>query len=196
MLYPNPQIFRHLRTIFVHVPKCAGSSIESTLAKMCGMEKPGGHTTAMAYRRAFPREFASYFKFTVVRDPLDRFLSAFHYLRKEPIHPAHNNQLAHDCETAEEFALALSTLPQPWGMIHLRQQTDFVCDNAAVILVDAVYRFESIETEWLEICRRLNIPDAPLPVLNSSPRPDVIPSPIVTDFVRTNYAKDYSVFGF
>ena len=68
MLYPKPQIYHDLKAIFVHVPKTAGTSIERQLAESSGIEI-GGHTTAPAFRRAYPKEFASYFKFTVVREP-------------------------------------------------------------------------------------------------------------------------------
>lgn len=78
MVYPNPQIYDHLRAIFVHVPKCAGTSIENAL-KESQDRVVGGHTTALGYLRAFPEKFRDYFKFAIVRHPADRLVSAFNY---------------------------------------------------------------------------------------------------------------------
>src|SRR5437588_5671820 len=74
MLYPNPQIYHRLKTIFVHVPKTAGTSIERHLQMQdCASGPIGGHTTASAFQRHFPDAFGEYFKFAVVREPVDRF---------------------------------------------------------------------------------------------------------------------------
>ena len=58
--------FDRLQCIFVHIPKCAGVSIASSLFGNLG----GGHATLSEYRLVFDcREFNRYFKFAVVRNP-------------------------------------------------------------------------------------------------------------------------------
>ncbi len=89
MVYPNPQIYPHLKAIFVHVPKTGGTSIERTLRES-PEQVVGGHTTALGYRKKFPDEFAEFFTFAVVRHPATRFLSAWRYLRAMPVNPALN----------------------------------------------------------------------------------------------------------
>jgi hypothetical protein len=194
MLYPNPQIFRRLKTIFCHIPKTAGTSIEDTLRlpkQICG-----GHTTALAYRNAFPKEFHEFFKFTVLRDPLDRFLSAFWYLRQRPIHAALNNALIHACETPDEFVRKFPTLVP--RIVHLHPAHQFVCDMRGIILVDACYRFESLGEAWKEIKAHAGLNGETLPLLTASERPPIEQdaTPAVVEFVKATYARDYQLFGY
>ncbi|MDO6724720.1 sulfotransferase family 2 domain-containing protein [Celeribacter halophilus] len=63
---------------FVHVPKCAGTSVYKSL----GMPKPdsGSHIPIKAYFAENATQAAEMDSFTFVRNPWDRFVSAFHYL--------------------------------------------------------------------------------------------------------------------
>jgi len=195
MLYPKPQIYHPLNAIFIHVPKTAGTSIEKQLAERCGIEV-GGHTTALAFRRAFAQEFATYFKFSVVRDPLDRFVSAFRYLRTEPVHPAHANEIIHRLDSIDAFIASVRR--DPAGMksiVHLMPQHQFVCDASGIVLVDRLYRFEALEDAWKDISRRLNLGALPLPKMNASllPMSDALRSENIRAFVREKYADDYRI---
>jgi len=197
MLYPNPQIYHHLKTIFVHVPKTAGTSIEKHL-RQTDKDVVGGHTTALAYRRKFPEEFASYFKFTVVRDPVDRFISAYSYLKQMAVHSALNNQIVHDSESMDHFAQKAKASPELIAnIVHLMPQNQFVCGQNSEILVDSVFRFENLEDAWREICVRAGIPPDPLAKLNPSRR---VAKEEVTEevlsLVRSAYAQDFEIFGY
>lgn len=193
MVYPNPQIYHHLQTIFVHVPKTGGTSIERTLRKS-PEQVVGGHTTAEGYRRKFPDEFARFFTFSVVRHPATRFLSAWRYLRAMPVNPALNNALIHE---SASFANWMERLLEDPGLVdrivHLHPQHRFVCDQSGDILVDRVYRYEEIDAAWSEICILLSLPPKPLVHLNVSHTP--IPGEEITkkqaEWIAEIYAEDY-----
>lgn len=63
------------RSIFIHIPKCAGTSV----AKALYGDDPGHHT-ADQYHYANPVKFERYFKFSIVRNPYDRTYSMYKYL--------------------------------------------------------------------------------------------------------------------
>jgi Sulfotransferase family len=197
MLYPNPQIYHHIKTIFVHVPKAAGTSIEKRL-RQSDKDVVGGHTTALAYRKKYPAEFAAYFKFAVVRDPLDRFISAYSYLKQMAVHSALNNQIVHDCESMDHFAEKIKASPGIIGnIVHLLPQHQFICDQKGEVIMDSVFRFEKLESAWREICSRAGIPAEPLAKLNPSPRAareEVTQA--VLFVVRRAYARDFELFGY
>jgi len=198
MLYPNPQIYRHLETIFVHVPKTAGTSIEQHL-RQSKSQVVGGHTTAIAYRSAFPIEFNAYFTFAIVRHPYDRFRSAYSYLKQHPINAALANESVHTSESINDFIATYSnTATIRDSIVHMFPQHIFVCDRDEAIILEAIYRYETLHSDWGKICRRIRIHECSLPVLNASHRRST------EDFVSAEskailaklYAKDFKLFGY
>jgi len=168
MVYPNPQIYPHLKALFVHVPKTAGTAIERALC-----EDPkrtvGGHTTALGYRRRFPDEFSSFFKFSVVRHPVSRFLSAWRYLRGMPINNALNNAEIHACGSFSVWMDSVHREPKKLdGIVHFLPASRFLCDEGGQVLVDRLFHYEAIDSDWTTICETLALPEHPLPRLNAS----------------------------
>ena len=65
--------------IFIHIPKCAGVSVSKALFGNLA----GGHSRVVDYQLVFnSNEYSNYFKFTFVRNPWDRLVSAFFFLKK------------------------------------------------------------------------------------------------------------------
>ncbi len=62
--------------IFVHIPKAAGTSV---CEAVFGTPN-SSHYTARCYRSDNPKKFNRYIKFSVVRNPYDRIISAYSYL--------------------------------------------------------------------------------------------------------------------
>lgn len=197
MVYPNPQIYHLLRTIFVHVPKTAGTAIERALLQ--GRKGTvGGHTTALGYRSTYPEAFENYFKFSIIRHPVDRFVSAFYYLRQQKIHPALNNQVIHECDTIDEFVKRVEVEPDlVQKIVHLLPQHMFLCDAGGLILVDQVYDYDKLLEAWADISERIGITYIPLTKINVSQRRGNFKlSAHVVNLVRKLYALDYDIFKF
>lgn len=197
MLYPDPQIFHHLKAIFVHVPKTAGTSVERSLAGPS--QTVGGHTTALGYQGAFPLEFGEYFKFAVLRHPVDRFLSAYRYLRGMPALKALRNEVLHRCGTLERFVERLKDDPLllDW-IIHLMPQHRFVCDRQGNPMLDRFLRFESLDADWPLLCESLEIPHQPLPRLNPSRRFPVEchATDGIREWIHAAYEADFRLGGY
>ena len=67
--------FKDSQSVFVHIPKAAGNSLAIGLYGLSF-----GHHTAYDYYINNKKEWEKVFSFTVVRNPLDRFLSAYNFL--------------------------------------------------------------------------------------------------------------------
>jgi len=66
------------KCIFIHIPKCAGTTIRNTLQPLINGHAAHSHCVASSYDKP---ELKNYFMFSFVRNPWDRFLSAFLYLK-------------------------------------------------------------------------------------------------------------------
>lgn len=198
MVYPNPQIYHPLKTIFVHVPKTAGTSIERTLLQGANTVV-GGHTTAVGYRNKYPEAFASYFKFSILRDPVDRFVSAYCYLKGRTLLNALNNERVHQCDSLGDFVRMIDREPEILNQIvHLIPQHRFVCDAQGQVLVDQICYFEDLPAAWELLSGKIGIPHVPLGKMNVSRRPaDIcLTDPALVAAIRRHYARDYDLFHF
>src|SRR5262249_8661811 len=75
--YFSFKTFDRLRCIYVHIPKTGGISIGTSL-----FVHPIGHRRLEVYQLAYSRaEFESYVKFAFVRDPWDRLVSTYFFLK-------------------------------------------------------------------------------------------------------------------
>jgi hypothetical protein len=210
-----------LRTIFVHIPKTAGTSVEAVLG-MHGDKsdigiKPyfnqvrdehrlyGGelqHLTASHIRARLRDDvtFREYFKFTIVRNPWDRLVSTCawsgqKWVNGEQLEPALFNELV---QQLHQLFRASQRVASPLVLApHLAPQFQWVFDEEQRPLVDFVARYESLEEDWRRICARLDI-DAALPVrMRSHHRP-------YRDYycdetramVAEVYARDAELFGY
>jgi hypothetical protein len=67
------------KLIFIHIPKNAGTSI----IKAMGVENLFMDKTIEQYKEHYQNYWNKYKKFTVIRDPIDRFISAYKFARMD-----------------------------------------------------------------------------------------------------------------
>jgi hypothetical protein len=74
-------ISHRFRCIFIHVPRCAGTSVEEWI---CGrnwwtVHPQTKHLLASQAKRIYAPWWPSYYKFAIIREPVSRFLSCLKY---------------------------------------------------------------------------------------------------------------------
>lgn len=203
-------ISHHHRTLFVHIPKCGGQSIENAFLAALGLTwhnraplllRPRvegevapprlAHLLATDYVKncyLSPELFDTYFKFTVVRDPYDRIVSFYNYLK-----------ISEKRELNVFIQKDLHALLRPQHDMYwfFRPQVDYFTHGQGERLVDAVYRLERLEEDWSEIVHRTGLPDAKLPRVNKSKstvgRVDAL-TQASRRVVRELYAQDFDAF--
>lgn len=171
---PYAPEYEKTRSIFVHIPKTAGTSIGTAIYGHWV-----GHVPLSRFAAFDSRKFASYFKFSFVRNPWDRLLSAFAHLKGFGLPIAAREaqwvkQHLDEIETFEEFVLKLcheSFRAVIINDVHFRPQLDWITFPGSMeISVDYVGRFESVGIDYPEVMRRLGL-SAELPLLNTTKRP-------------------------
>lgn len=136
--------------MFVHIPKNAGTSIS---LRVYG-RSIGHYTWRQAFRIA-PTSYLSWVKFCVVRDPVDRFVSAYDFLARGGMNGGDREtgaMLQRRFGDAEKLALALGDREvrrQILGLMHFRPQHEFICDDQGVCRVDQLVRYENLEQDLI-----------------------------------------------
>lgn len=156
---------RH-RCIFVHVPKCAGVSVSSALFGSLA----GGHRRIGTYRLVYSRrEFRNYFKFAFVRNPWDRLLSAFRFLKNGGFGPEDEQWTQENLSRYPDFDGFVRQWVNRKNILswpHFLPQTHFICVDGRLPL-DFLGRFEKLAEDYSYVCQRLGI-DSPLSVHNQT----------------------------
>jgi hypothetical protein len=109
------------------------------------------------------------FKFAFVRNPFDRLVSLFSYLKKLPLDevpPAMG---------FEEFCALVTERPiDPVGLYNFKglsqcnPQVHWLCDESGRLVVDFVGKYETLDQDFAEVCRRIGIPAPDMPHENKS----------------------------
>ena len=70
------------KAIFIHIPKNAGSSIEALFANSSFRVQPSKHADIYEIKRKFKNSYDNYRKFTIIRNPYDKMVSWYFYLKR------------------------------------------------------------------------------------------------------------------
>lgn len=190
-----PEAFDQLECLFIHVPKCAGSSVAQALFG----GNPAGHLPLYWYEKQFNERYRHYFKFGFVRDPLQRALSAFEYLRQSS---GKRDQAAYELVSQytsfEAFVDQWLCAENISRQIHFAPQYHFLQNAMGRIEVDFIGRHENLAEDFRTLCTHLHC-KGELPHVNRSARRGAHRptfSSATRRRVREVYARDYELFGY
>jgi hypothetical protein len=141
---------RQYQYIFIHIPKTGGGSIKDELEALYGHgERRYAHETAAESRRMFGASlFESYYKWAVVRNPYDRFISAYYWRKHEMLRMGREAAAA---VPIEDFALDIDKYAQCHGR-HVFSQYDMTHINGKCVC--DIYRYEQGLEEILRLATR------------------------------------------
>lgn len=163
-------ISHNKKCVFIHIPKCAGSSINQELnLKSLGFS---GHSPASCHSEFL----ANYFSFTFIRNPYDRIASAYKYFRK--LKEGHRwykrNKIISDAASKMSFIEFVNHV-KDFQKLMTREEGSFesgihfqpfyyFLDEP----VEYIGRFENIQHDYFNIMSRLSLPLKTLPKTNST----------------------------
>jgi hypothetical protein len=186
-----PQAMRARNLIFVHVPRVAGTSIVRALYG-------GGciHHHSMRYYRALDPGFArSADSFALLRDPFDRFASAYAFVRGGGTAICRlSDVFARQTEHVNTVDDYLSFL-EGRGVLDLdfvmRPQSWFVCDTAGAPLVKNLFLYEEEDAALAAYLARHGV--GTLPWLNRAPRAPLLLNDHQRRRIERLYAADFAL---
>ena len=170
------------RFLFVHIAKTGGTSVRASLRPLRWRDpwywpmflcnrfshlsghriatKLPRHAKIVAAKELLPRElFDELFKFAFVRNPWDLQVSSFHHIRRERPHYLGRHQdfdgfLRWKLDPQRPYQYHLDT--------SLELQSDYLIDLYGEVVVDFIGRYERLEADFAEACRRIGIPQPTL----------------------------------
>lgn len=151
--------FDEHEAIFVHIPKCAGISVGNSLFG----HTPGSHMSVLTFQLIYSKEeYDRYFKFTFIRNPWDRLVSAFHFLKRGGLTLEDRQWAKENLAPFPDFDTFVREWVTPQSVLtwqHFKPQTRFICNARDEVQVDFVGRLERIEEDYAAIARRLGVQD-------------------------------------
>ncbi len=189
--YPYRRAYRKNKTIFIHIPKNGGTSVLSALGV-----KAGDHCTFNQYQQANPTRYKRYFSFAIIRDPEDRFLSAYSYLKNGgngtsdlPVCDAYFKGTDVNSFVNEVFD---SDFAYRVGVF--RPQVLFVADSFNRVQVNSLVDFSRLDEGVGCISARAKIKFSKIEKLNSVRRDEAELTDEAKEKIRKVYAADFSLF--
>ena len=178
------------KCIFIHIPKTGGTSLESLIWKKNekvesnlwmgfideyhNKFQTGGlqHLLSSQVKKEVGEEiFNSYFKFTIIRNPYDKAVSQFEYLKKRK-----DLRDYLGFKVGDSFNKYLELI-QKKKHVQWEPQSNFIFDDENNCIVDFMGRFESFNDDTKKILKQLGLEkkffgliDNNIPHLNKSSR--------------------------
>jgi len=200
------------KCIYIHIPKCAGTSISRTLESngerkfekdLCIWTQ---HATAIQIKKHYVNEeqWNNYFKFAIVRNPFDRIVSSYNWTCRhlKPCNFRDRMYFKDFIFRKGKFENILNPnliMKRENTYVHIQPSTDFIMDENNKLMIDYVGRFENLKNEWDFICEKLGT-KIKLSHLNKYSRDNKEYRDYYNDetreFVSKAYEKDLKIFGY
>lgn len=162
------------KTIFIHIPKCGGQSIETCFLDDLGLSWANraplllrqnnnletgpprlAHMIASDYVKfhyASEEMFNQYYSFSILRDPVSRIISMYNYLG---LKGRFRRVLSFDAFLFDFISECFKNNGSRFWFI--RPQQDFISNLDGEILVNDIFRLEDIETAFPLIKKKSNL---------------------------------------
>lgn len=133
-------------TLFIHVPKNAGMSVSHAL-----YGRQVKHSTIRYYQRVAPELASAAPSFAVIRDPLERFLSAYRYARMggsgDNVVSLPFRRIYRTLSSIDMTLDHLEAARFPYGVDHIfRAQSWYVLDDAGRVSVGRLILLDDLES--------------------------------------------------
>ena len=191
--------------IFIHVPKCAGLSLFHNNKIKHGIDYKlplqNGHYSQKEYYDQFGTSLDQYNQFLVCRNPFDRFVSSFEFLKKggmwkgdEDFAKRHNMQN----KSFKDFVCELGKFENGakyFSKVHFFTMYSFIEYKPEKL---EIIKFENLQEDFDIICDKIDIPNRKLPHLNKTKHKHYTEyyDEETKQIVAERYAKDIEHFGY
>lgn len=173
--------------IFVHIPKTAGTTIRAAFYREYDELHNPHHAGISKIKESLSEEvFQSYFKFGAVRNPWDREVSRYTYIKEEFRHIDNDY-----CQNGfKEYLYTFSQRPNALNYNEIRVGGE--------ISLNYIIKFENLQEDFNTACDKIGIPHRKLSHTNKSKHKHYTEyyDDETKQIVAKKYAKDIEHFGY
>lgn len=186
------------KSIFIHIPKAAGISI---IRSLYNNEEPG-HQTICKFMLLLPKkDFNNFYKFSIVRNPISRFTSAYYFLKagglKTDYDMSFKNDILSKYKDINDFTLNGCSDVNIMKWIHFKPQVHFLHNFDGKICLDFIGRFENLNKDFEIISKKVTGTSSILPKTNVGPSDPRLPlSTAALQKIHRLYAADFEELGY
>lgn len=194
---PFPDCYKKSGVVFIHVPKAAGTSVSDAL-----YGRNIGHWSLSNLWDMYPHSMRAYRTCAVVREPVSRFVSAFHYLKKGGMNSydkAFSEKYLAQFNTAEQCALHLINGASKKAILefeHFRTQVSWIVDAKLEKTADCVVAITQLNMlrKWLMHLTGTEYTFGKLNAITKSANDKETLSPHVRSGIEAIYASDVVLY--
>lgn len=184
------------KAIFIHIPKTASSSIRKILNSNDD-KLYSKHRIALNLFYENKQKFTEYYSFAFVRNPFDRLVSAYFYLKSKE-NKCFTKKYLEKYSSFKEFVKYFFNRNNIKKQVHLWPQYWFVCGPNKHIIIDYVGRYEAINDDFTYISKRISNETRILPHINRSKHKNwkFYYNSEIANIVYNAYQEDFTLFGY
>jgi hypothetical protein len=196
--YPYRKYTHKKKCIFIHIPKVAGTSI---LKELMGNKITRDHLTYREFYQADTCLFDNYFKFSFARNPYDRLVSSYEYLKQggnKTTDLYFRDLFISQYDSFDAFVINYLNSERVHENVLFRPQYLFVYNEKKELMVDFCGRFEKLNDDFGFVCNELKMPNK-LAKHNKTKRKhykDYYSNENVKRKVDLLYKNDFELFGY
>lgn len=185
--------------IFIHIPKTAGCSVYEALNIQDSSQRR--HVPLYMYRNLFIykkryKQYKEYFKFAFVRNPWDRFISCYFYLKNGGRGSDANikdSLLVNQYNSFKDFVLNFKNIKNQFTGFHFLSQVQWINSS-----INFIGRYERLECDFKYVCDMLQLTYYKLPhtnITHHSHYTDYYDSETIK-IIAEEYAKDIEILNY
>lgn len=167
------------KLIFIHIPKCAGSTIERIFGtypfkwdevdydKLVGWDKETNiHLQHATCQEIVDNNYIDkniwdeYTKFTVIRNPWSRVISDYHFMKKQWMNDKERINNAPLKDYLNNDGRFKDVLTDKTSLLYRGDHKTSLYDYLHIddkLVVDHIIRFENLQSDFIEFCKKFNI---------------------------------------
>ena len=192
-------IINKYKVIFIHIPKNAGTSIETYFDKephVKGFQIARKHDNIEIIKNNFPEKYKTYKKFTIIRNPYDRMVSWYFFLKYELSNMWRNY---FDLENEDVFGWRFLSFkeflknPEKVNLEMIIKMKQLMA-RAGISKTVEIIKFENLNKELSEFFEK----EINLPIINKSKHEHFLKyyDKDSLDVVYEKYKKDFKKFNY